>query len=170
MGFLYKPVRHQSITLRFEPFRFWLQIRGDIRNQKTTLGLAESGSRQECLQIQFFFKSFNKLMVTVHNIPGFFLPNCSFKGLVQPFKVQKIMLKSLTRQVGESMTPRLVEFYFKHSKADSPTRRLGSRFSIMNISVNYKPKAEQLERQCKGSMRNQFLQNTPKICLIVMSL
>jgi hypothetical protein len=27
LGFLHKTVRHRSITLRFEPFRFWLRIR-----------------------------------------------------------------------------------------------------------------------------------------------
>jgi hypothetical protein len=32
-------------TLNFEPFRFWLRIRGDIRNRKTTPRLGESGSR-----------------------------------------------------------------------------------------------------------------------------
>ncbi len=51
--------------------------------------------------------------------------------------------------MGELATPRLAEsgsrrlsdspsFSFKHSKADSPTRR----FSITNISANSKPKAE----------------------------
>jgi hypothetical protein len=30
----------------FEPFRFWLRIRGDIRNRKTTPRHAESGSRR----------------------------------------------------------------------------------------------------------------------------
>jgi hypothetical protein len=35
LEFLHKPVRHRSITLRFEPFRFWLRIRGDIRYRKT---------------------------------------------------------------------------------------------------------------------------------------
>ncbi len=54
LGFLHKPVRHRSLTLRFEPFRFWLRIRGDSRNRKTTPRLAESGIRQDCLQIQFF--------------------------------------------------------------------------------------------------------------------
>jgi hypothetical protein len=42
LGFLHKPVRHRSLTIRFEPLRFWLRIRGDIRNQKTTPRLAES--------------------------------------------------------------------------------------------------------------------------------
>ena len=29
-------------TLHFEPFRFWLRIRGDIRNRKTTRRVGES--------------------------------------------------------------------------------------------------------------------------------
>ncbi len=38
----------------------------------------------------------------------------------------------------------------------------GSRFSITNISANSKPKSERLERQCKASMRIQFMQKTPE--------
>ncbi len=49
LGFLQKSVRHKFLTLHFEPFRFGLRIREDIRNRKTTPRLAESGSRQECL-------------------------------------------------------------------------------------------------------------------------
>ena len=49
LGVLQKSVRHRFLTLHFEPFRFGLRIRGDIRNRKTTPRLAESGSRQECL-------------------------------------------------------------------------------------------------------------------------
>ncbi len=45
LGFLQKLVPHRSLTLPFEPFRFWLRIRGDIRNRKMTLRLGESGSR-----------------------------------------------------------------------------------------------------------------------------
>jgi hypothetical protein len=36
LGFLQKSVPHRSLTLPFKPFLFLLQIRGDIRNQKTT--------------------------------------------------------------------------------------------------------------------------------------
>jgi hypothetical protein len=36
MGLLHKSVPHESLTLPFEPFRFWLLIRGDIRNRKTS--------------------------------------------------------------------------------------------------------------------------------------
>ncbi len=31
LGFLQKLVRHESLTLPFGMFRFWLRIRGDIR-------------------------------------------------------------------------------------------------------------------------------------------
>ncbi len=44
--FLHKSFRHRSLTLHFEPFRFWLRTRGDIRNRQTTTRLGESGSRQ----------------------------------------------------------------------------------------------------------------------------
>jgi hypothetical protein len=33
-----------SLTQPFEPFRFWLRIRGDIRNRRTTPQLGESES------------------------------------------------------------------------------------------------------------------------------
>ncbi len=55
LGLLRKLVPHRSLTLPFEPFRFWLRIRGDIRNRKMTptrrtgesmtRRLGESGSR-----------------------------------------------------------------------------------------------------------------------------
>ncbi len=46
LGFLQKLGPHWSLTLPFEPFRFWLRIRGDIRNQKTTPWLSESANRR----------------------------------------------------------------------------------------------------------------------------
>jgi hypothetical protein len=42
--FVHKSFWHWSLTLHFEPFRFLLRIRGDIRNRKTTRRLGESGS------------------------------------------------------------------------------------------------------------------------------
>jgi hypothetical protein len=45
LGFLPKLGPHRTLTLPFEPFRFWLRIRGDIRYRKTTHRLGESGSR-----------------------------------------------------------------------------------------------------------------------------
>jgi hypothetical protein len=36
LGFFQKLVPHESLTLPFGPFRFWLRIRGDIRIRKPT--------------------------------------------------------------------------------------------------------------------------------------
>ncbi len=44
LGFLQKLGPPRFLTLPFEPFRFWLRIRGDIRNRKTTPRLGESAS------------------------------------------------------------------------------------------------------------------------------
>ncbi len=48
LGFLQKLVPHRSLTLPFEPFQFWLRIRGDIRNRKTTPRVGELAF--ECLK------------------------------------------------------------------------------------------------------------------------
>ncbi len=48
LGVLQKSVRQRSLTVPFELFRFWLHIRGDIRNRKTTPRLSESAF--ECLK------------------------------------------------------------------------------------------------------------------------
>jgi hypothetical protein len=46
LGFLQKLVSHRSLTLPFEPFRFWLRIRRDISNGKTTPEIGNSASRR----------------------------------------------------------------------------------------------------------------------------
>jgi hypothetical protein len=56
--FLHKSLWPRSLTLHFEPFRFWLRILGDIRIRKTTPRIGESGSRQDCLEYPFFFQTF----------------------------------------------------------------------------------------------------------------
>jgi hypothetical protein len=45
-GLLHKSVQHRSLTLPFEPYRFWIRICRDIHNWKMTLQLGESGSRR----------------------------------------------------------------------------------------------------------------------------
>jgi hypothetical protein len=42
--FLHKSVRHRSLKLHFEPFRFWLRILGYIHILKTTPRLNDTGS------------------------------------------------------------------------------------------------------------------------------
>jgi hypothetical protein len=48
LGVLQKLIPHRSLTLPFQPFRFWLRICGDIYNRKTTPRLGESAF--ECLK------------------------------------------------------------------------------------------------------------------------
>jgi hypothetical protein len=43
-GFLQKLFPHRSLKLLFEPFRYWLLIRGDIHNRKTTHRVGESAT------------------------------------------------------------------------------------------------------------------------------
>jgi hypothetical protein len=68
LGVLQKSVRHRFLTLNFEPFRYGLRIRGDIRNRKTTRMPIDT----------IFFKPLNKSMVIVHYIPGFFFVKLIF--------------------------------------------------------------------------------------------
>ncbi len=44
LGFLH--FSHRSLTIPFEPFRFWLRIRGDSSSRKMTPRLGDSASRR----------------------------------------------------------------------------------------------------------------------------
>jgi hypothetical protein len=66
---LHKSVPHESLTLTFEPFRFCLRIRGNIRDPKTTPRLGES---TRCSGVALFFKLLNKSIGIVHYIPDLF--------------------------------------------------------------------------------------------------
>jgi hypothetical protein len=76
LGFLQKSVQHRFLTVHFEPFRFGLRIRGDIRNRKTTPRLVGESTRIPIDTI--FFKHLNKSMVILHYIPGFFFVKLIF--------------------------------------------------------------------------------------------
>jgi hypothetical protein len=78
-GILQKLVPHRSLTLPFEPFRFWLRIRRDMRSRKTTPRLVESAT----LRLGEYGRCW--------------LSNSASRGVDN----------SLIRQVGESPTPRL---------------------------------------------------------------
>jgi hypothetical protein len=70
--FLYKLVRHRSLTQLFIPFRFWRLIQGNIRNRKSTpcyQGYRESPrNRYRTL----FFKPSNKPLGIVKYTPSWF--------------------------------------------------------------------------------------------------
>ncbi len=46
LGFLQKLVTQRSLTQPFELFRFWLRIRGDICNRKTSRGVGDSPTQR----------------------------------------------------------------------------------------------------------------------------
>ncbi len=90
LGFLQKLVPHRSLTLPFEPLRFWLRIRGDIR--KTTPRVGESAF--ECLK-----------------------ENSASQRVVD--SPTRRVGESLTPQLGESSTPWLGELGSRHSESGS---------------------------------------------------
>ncbi len=74
LRFLHKSVPHESLTLPFELFRFWLRIRRDIHNRKTTpryILTHRVGESTRFSRVVLFFKLLNKSVVIVHYIPGF---------------------------------------------------------------------------------------------------
>ncbi len=140
LGVLQKLVPHWYFTLPFEPFRFWLRIRRDIRNQKTTPRLAESAF--ECLKEILANRRVGdsptrrvgeSLWWVGESLFKFFY--CHFKLLNQPFK-RSIWQK---RTQGFNVLSPLI--YLKVWKnciytQTWPTPRLnesGSRFSIPKI-------------------------------------
>jgi hypothetical protein len=55
LGILQKLVPHESLTLPFKLFRFWLRILGDIHNRETTPRLCELATVGELLSQRFGF-------------------------------------------------------------------------------------------------------------------
>jgi len=74
--------------LHFEPFRFWLRIRGDIRNRKTTPRLGKPGSRR------------------LSDSPTRQVEESAVACLKQNSAIRRVG-DSQTRRVGKSLTPRL---------------------------------------------------------------
>ncbi len=70
-GFLHESLWPRSLTLHFEPFRFWLRICGDIRIRKTNdspyRGVGESTRLPTDTNI---FKPLNNSILIVNYIPG----------------------------------------------------------------------------------------------------
>ncbi len=125
LEFLQKLVPHRPLTLRFEPFRFWLRICGDIRNQKTTLRLGESGvddsptrrigeSAFECLkENRSRYSNFLKFIIELQHFKRL---NEPFKGPIWPkisLGCNVLCLKTIV-SIGNLV--------------DSPTRRVGQSF------------------------------------------
>ncbi len=85
LGFLHKLDPQRYLTQHFEPCRFQLQIRGDIRNRKTSRRLGKSGSRR--------FSDSSSRGVAIRIFLKFIIDFPNFKRLISPFKgpiLQKI--------------------------------------------------------------------------------
>ncbi len=114
-------VPHRSLTISFEPFWFWLRIRGDINNRKKTPRLGQSGSRR----VGFWMFKKNSPSRGVAYSPtrwvGRWVGELAFECLKENSASQRIG-DSPTLQVGELATPRL-------AKSGSRYGELGSRYS-----------------------------------------
>ncbi len=115
-GFLQKLVPHESLTLLFGPFRFWLQIRGDIHIRKTTLHIGDTGSRR--LPVSLSRGVYDS---PHHWYAGSGTPRITESRLLN-FLKRKLSVSMIRRVVnsphqwyGESPTPHIVE---------SPTPRI----------------------------------------------
>jgi hypothetical protein len=109
-GFVQKLVPHESLTLPFEPFRFWLRMRGDIRIQKPLPAITHT----ESLLLNFF-----KRKLSVSSTPR----TSDTVSHRLPVSLSQRVANSANHRYGESTTPRIVE---------SRSRRIGdtgSRYS-----------------------------------------
>jgi hypothetical protein len=107
LGFSQKLGPHRSLTLPFESFRFWLRIRGDIRNRKTTPRLGKSVSRRLSDSVSWGVADSptrwvgESLTLRLGESESRRLTDLPSRG------VGFWMFKRKTWQVGESATPRL---------------------------------------------------------------
>ncbi len=96
---------------------FGFEFLGDIRNQKTTPRIGESGSRQDCLELPFFFKPLDFSIVIVNYISGLFFPQVGplRHGLaVQSYENRRKTnffsnSESTYQRYAESMTPLITD-------------------------------------------------------------
>jgi hypothetical protein len=139
LGFLQILGPHRSLTLPFEPLRFWLRICGDVRNRKTTprlgesvtLRLSESGSRllsdsasrgvTDSPPRQVGESAFECLKEKLGKSESRRLPDSANQGVAN----------SPTQRVGELSTPRLGDSGRCHGES-------GSRYShFLKFSIDF---------------------------------
>ncbi len=111
LGFLQKLVPHRSLILPFEPFRFWLRIRGDIRNRKTTPRIGEPTTPRLAERVG---KSSRK----VSDSPTRRVGELAFECLKEKTASRRVG-NSPTWRVGELSTPRLAESGSRYGKSGS---------------------------------------------------
>ncbi len=101
LGFLHKSVPHESLTLPFEPFRYWLRIREDIPIRKTTPHITDTES-----QLLIFLTE-----ISLYRWYGeSSTPRTSDTVSRRlPVSLSRRVTDSAYHRYGESTTPRIVE-------------------------------------------------------------
>jgi hypothetical protein len=114
------------------------------------LGIGPLHYISSCSDFGFEFAEIFVIEKRLHVSPSRGVDKNAYRyNFFQTLNKSMVIAHYITWQVGASPTLRLAEFSFKHSKTDSPIPRLaefGSRFSITNISANWKTKAKWLEK------------------------
>ncbi len=139
LGFLQKLVPHESLTLPFEPFRFWLRIPGDSHIQKTnpryypygelpTPGISDTGSRQLPAS----------LICRVANSPHHWYAESPTPPITDTESRLLNIFKenSLYRWYGESSTPPISDTVSRRLLRETTTLRIGdpgSRYSMKKL-------------------------------------
>ncbi len=142
----------ESLTLPFEPFRFWLRIRRDIHNRKRLPDSPSRGRGVDKIAYRYnILQNANNIRDNNTELKQALLATTGRQRSRYFFPILELLSDSdtptrgvgvsPTYQVGESPTHRRKDFSFKNSLVES-----GSRFLITNIFANTKPKSEGLER------------------------
>ncbi len=126
LRFLHKSVRHRSLELHFEPFRFWLRILGDIHTRKTTPRLSDSMIRGVGDSPHHWYAESTTPRISDGESGIEF-----FKRKLAVSMIRRVV-DSAYRWVGESSTPRIVESESRRLRvslirrvANSPYRWVG---------------------------------------------
>ncbi len=121
--FLHKSVQHRSLTLHFEPFRFWLRIRGDIRIRKSTPRYHRYG---ESPTLRIGDRGSRRLPVALSRGVDDSLHHRYWESVIDFFKEN-----SPYRWYGESSTPRLNDTSWR--VADSPYGWVGESLTLCMV-------------------------------------
>ncbi len=112
LGFLQKLVPHESLTLSFGPFRFWLRIRGDILIWKTTPRYHRYGESRTPRIVESGSQRLPaSLICRVSNSPHHRYGESAIEFFKRKLSVLMIrrVVDSPHQWYGESLTPRIAE-------------------------------------------------------------
>ncbi len=123
LGFLQKLVPHESLTLPFDPFRFWLRIRGDILIRKNDSPLSPIHGVADSPHHWYVESATPRITDTESRLLNFLKENSLYRWYGEssaprtsntvsrqlPVSLSRGVDNSAYRWYGESPTPRIVE-------------------------------------------------------------